>query len=150
MFYFLLSEAFKTGKDVGLHTELSLSANYAYYFQINGVDTVRTTPSKPSINTTEETLQKLRLRQEVYSMNLEHLTVPEGKEVLKESHSHKHKGANFRALKDQRPLITSLHNGMRLHARVNSIMWYPALSPPGSWLGSHRPSSVKPLWGRTW
>lgn len=83
-------------------------------------------------------------------MNLEHLTVPEGKEVLKESHSHRHKGANFRALKDQRPLITSLHNGMRLHARANSIMWYPALSPPGSWLGSHRPSWVKPLWGRTW
>lgn len=40
----------------------SLSANCAYYFQINGEDIVRTTPSKPSINTTEESLQKLRLR----------------------------------------------------------------------------------------
>lgn len=68
---------------------------------------VRTTPSKPSINTTEESLQKLRL-----DRNLEHLTVPEGKEVLKESHSSRDEGANLTALKDQRPLITSHHDGI--------------------------------------
>lgn len=107
---------------------------------------VRTT-SKSSINTTEESLQKQRLRQEVYSMNLEHLTVPKGKEVLKESHSHRDKGANLTALRDQRPLVASHQDGIYM-SRVNSIPWSAALSPPGSRLGSHRQSWLKSLWGK--
>jgi hypothetical protein len=73
--------------------------------------------------------------------------VPEGKEVLKESHSYRDKGANFTALKDQRPLITSYHDGIYM-SRVNSIMWYPALSPPVARQGSHRQSWLKSLWGK--
>lgn len=72
--------------------------------------------------------------------------MPEGKEVLKESHRKATK-ESIRALNKQRPLITFHSDGIYMSRSV------PSTKAPGSsgllqpWLRSHRQSWLKSRWG---
>jgi hypothetical protein len=79
MSYFSLSEAFKTGKNVGLHTELKSECKLCLLFPNKWRRHSQNNSFKAKYKYHRRILAEIKTEEEGYSVNLEHLKCPKAR-----------------------------------------------------------------------